>query len=148
MAFGSLVLVLLAVMLFGSLFLDYEPFRMPAEELPQAEQQADKQATRFLVIYWMALLLLVMAVLALAVFDLWATVRHGVQQQKQLFQDHQEMLEAELEETEAVMGADFHPEGFEKNRRAIEVFANQAFDLGIVGRRVSPEEYFADFLAS
>jgi 4,5-dihydroxyphthalate decarboxylase len=56
-------------------------------------------------------------------------------------------LEAELEETEAVMGTDFHPYGFEKNRRTIEVFANQAFDLGIVGRRISPEEYFADFLA-
>jgi hypothetical protein len=96
--FGSFVLVLLAVMLFGSLFLDYEPLRLPVDELPQAEQQADKQATRFLIIYWMALLLLVMALLALAVFDLWATVRHGVQQQKQLFQEHQEMLEAELEE--------------------------------------------------
>ena len=45
-------------------------------------------------------------------------------------------------------GTDFHPYGFEKNRRTIEVFANQAFDLGIVGRRISPEEYFADFLAS
>jgi len=72
--------------------------RKPVDELAQAEQEADKQATRFLIIYWMALLLLVMAVLALAVFDLWATVRHGVQQQKQLFQEHQEMLEAELEE--------------------------------------------------
>ena len=29
-----------------------------------------------------------------------------------------------------------------------EVFANQAYDLGIVGRRISAEEYFADFLAS
>ena len=96
--FGSLVLVVLAVMLFGSLFLDYEPLRKPVDELAQAEQEADKQATRFLIIYWMALLLLVMAVLALAVFDLWATVRHGVQQQKQLFQEHQELLEAELEE--------------------------------------------------
>ncbi|HEX3992206.1 MAG TPA: hypothetical protein VHX39_13620 [Acetobacteraceae bacterium] len=57
-------------------------------------------------------------------------------------------LEAELEETEAVMGTDFHPYGFEKSRRTIEVFANQAFDLGIVGRRISAEEYFADFLAS
>jgi 4,5-dihydroxyphthalate decarboxylase len=57
-------------------------------------------------------------------------------------------LEAELEETEAVMGLDFHPYGFEKNRRTIEVFANQAFDVGIVGRHISPEEYFADFLQS
>jgi 4,5-dihydroxyphthalate decarboxylase len=57
-------------------------------------------------------------------------------------------LEAELEETEAVMGTDFHPYGFEKNRATIEVFANQAFESGIVARRISPEEYFADFLQS
>jgi hypothetical protein len=40
----------------------------------------------------------VMATLALAVFDLWATARHGVQQQKRLLLEHQEMLAAELEE--------------------------------------------------
>jgi len=57
-------------------------------------------------------------------------------------------LEAELEETAAVMGTDFHPYGFDRNRRAIEVFADQAYDIGVVGRRISPEEYFADFLAS
>ena len=57
-------------------------------------------------------------------------------------------LEAELEETAAVMGTDFHPYGFEKNRRTIEVFADQAFAIGVVGRRISPEEYFADFLES
>ena len=50
-------------------------------------------------------------------------------------------LEADLEATEAVMGTDFHPYGFEKNRRTIEVFANQAFELGIVGRRISPVSY-------
>jgi hypothetical protein len=95
---GSFVLAVLAFMLFGSLFLDYEPHRKGVDELPQAEQEAAKQAFRFIILYWMALLLLVMTLLALAVFDLWATARHGVQQQKQLFKEHQEMLEAELEE--------------------------------------------------
>jgi 4,5-dihydroxyphthalate decarboxylase len=56
-------------------------------------------------------------------------------------------LEAELEETEAVMGTDFYAYGYEKNRDAIQVFADQAFDLGIVGRRISPEEYFSEFLS-
>ena len=55
-------------------------------------------------------------------------------------------LDAELEETEALMGADFHPYGFEANRRTIEVFNDEAFSLGIVDRRVTPEEYFAEFL--
>jgi 4,5-dihydroxyphthalate decarboxylase len=55
-------------------------------------------------------------------------------------------LDTELEETEALMGVDFHPYGFEANRRTIEVFNDEAFAHGIVGRRVSPEEYFAEFL--
>jgi 4,5-dihydroxyphthalate decarboxylase len=57
-------------------------------------------------------------------------------------------LDAELEETEALMGADFHAEGFEKNRAAIELFAEQAFVAGIAGRRISAEEYFSEFLES
>ncbi len=57
-------------------------------------------------------------------------------------------LEAELEETEALMGADFHADGFEKNRQQIDVFCRQAHVLGITGRLVTAEEYFADFLAS
>ena len=55
-------------------------------------------------------------------------------------------LDVELEETEALMGVDFHPYGFEANRRTIEVFNGEAFALGIVDRPVSPEEYFAEFL--
>jgi 4,5-dihydroxyphthalate decarboxylase len=57
-------------------------------------------------------------------------------------------LDVELEETEALMGADFHPYGFEKNRATIDVFCRQAFDLGIVGRLVTAEEYFAEYLES
>jgi anaerobic C4-dicarboxylate transporter len=96
--FGSLVLALLAVLLFGSLFLDYEPLRKPIDQLPLVEQEAAKQAFRFISLYWIAVLMFVMAVVALAVFDLWATTRFGVQQQKRLFQEHQEILQAELEE--------------------------------------------------
>jgi 4,5-dihydroxyphthalate decarboxylase len=57
-------------------------------------------------------------------------------------------LDAELEETEAVMGADFHPYGFEPNRRAIDVFCETAHSLGIAGRPITAEEYFAEYLAS
>ena len=57
-------------------------------------------------------------------------------------------LDAELEETEALMGADFHPYGLEKNRATIETFSEQAYLAGIVGRRISAEEYFAEFLES
>ena len=57
-------------------------------------------------------------------------------------------LDAELEEAEAVMGADFHPHGFEKNREAIDIFCRQAYELGIVSRLITAEEYFAEYLAS
>ena len=55
-------------------------------------------------------------------------------------------LDIELEETEALMGADFHADGFEQNRATVEVFAEQAHLAGIVSRRISAEEYFAEFL--
>jgi 4,5-dihydroxyphthalate decarboxylase len=57
-------------------------------------------------------------------------------------------LEAELEETEALMGDDFHEDGFERNRHQIAVFCRQAHALGLTARLVEPEEYFAEFLAS
>ena len=55
-------------------------------------------------------------------------------------------LEAELEETAAVMGEDFHPSGFEKNRAQIDLFTAEAFRLGLTSRQITPEEYFADYL--
>jgi 4,5-dihydroxyphthalate decarboxylase len=57
-------------------------------------------------------------------------------------------LEAELEDTTAAMGDDFHPYGLEKNRAQIEMFAGEAFRLGLTSRRVTVEQYFADYLAS
>jgi 4,5-dihydroxyphthalate decarboxylase len=55
-------------------------------------------------------------------------------------------LEAELEATAAVMGEDFHPYGLEPNRAQIEMFAGEAYRLGLTSRRVTTEEYFADYL--
>lgn len=55
-------------------------------------------------------------------------------------------LEAELEDTVAVMGEDFHPYGFERNRAQIELFAAEAFRLGLTSRLVTAEEYFAEYL--
>ncbi len=55
-------------------------------------------------------------------------------------------LEAELEATVAVMGEDFHPYGIERNRGQIDMFAGEAFRLGLTSRRVTADEYFADYL--
>jgi 4,5-dihydroxyphthalate decarboxylase len=57
-------------------------------------------------------------------------------------------FDLELEETEALMGADFHADGFEKNREAIEMFNEQARAAGISRRRITAEEYFAEYLES
>jgi len=57
-------------------------------------------------------------------------------------------LDVELEETEALMGADFHPYGFGKYRTAIDVFCRRAYKLGIVSRLITVEEYFAEYPAS
>lgn len=53
---------------------------------------------------------------------------------------------AALEEMDATMGADPYAYGFDANREAIEVFCEQARALGIVERRVTAEEYFAEYL--
>jgi 4,5-dihydroxyphthalate decarboxylase len=55
-------------------------------------------------------------------------------------------LEAELEDTAAVMGVDFHPYGFERNRAQIDMFAGEAFRLGLTRRKITAEEYFEDYL--
>ncbi len=57
-------------------------------------------------------------------------------------------LEDELEQTEALLGEDFHPYGFERNHRQFEMFAEQAWHGGITDRMVPPEELFAEFLES
>jgi 4,5-dihydroxyphthalate decarboxylase len=57
-------------------------------------------------------------------------------------------LEAELEDTEAVMGEDFHAYGLDANRPQIDMFAAEAFALGLTSRRITPDEYFADYLQS
>jgi len=45
-------------------------------------------------------------------------------------------------------GEDFHPYGFDPNRGQIEMFAGEAFQLGLTGRQITAAEYFGDFLAS
>jgi len=56
-------------------------------------------------------------------------------------------LEAELEDTVAVMGENFHPYGLGQNRAQIEMFSSEAFRLGLTSRLVTVEECFADYLS-
>ena len=88
--FGSLLLVVLAGMVVGSLFLDWDPLANGADEA------LAKQLAYILFAYVLAMLLVVMMILLVAVIDFWATARYGVEQRKQLVQEHQELLTAEL----------------------------------------------------
>src|SRR3990172_7251525 len=54
-------------------------------------------------------------------------------------------LIAEIEETERLMGPDYHAHGLEKNRQAMDVFCQSAFDDGLTGRRLTVDEVFAEF---
>ncbi len=56
--------------------------------------------------------------------------------------------EAELENTRLLMGDDFHAYGLEANRGQIDMFCAEAHRLGLTSRRVTVDDYFADYLAS
>jgi 4,5-dihydroxyphthalate decarboxylase len=56
--------------------------------------------------------------------------------------------EAELEQTRPLLGDDFHPYGFEKNRAQMVMFCETAFAAGMTRRLITPEEYFEEFLGS
>ncbi len=55
--------------------------------------------------------------------------------------------EADLDETEALMGVEYHPHGLEPNRRTLEAFCAQAHRAGLVNQLVGVDELFAEFLA-
>lgn len=56
-------------------------------------------------------------------------------------------LEAELDETRALMGSNFYSNGLELNYAAMQAFNDQAYEAGITKRRVGVEECFAEYLA-
>lgn len=84
--------------------------------------------------------------IARALTDAFARCTEAFGQAQRSFPYASPWLDAELEETEALMGTDFHADGFERNRATVEVFAEQALIAGIVKRRISAEEYFAEYL--
>jgi len=57
-------------------------------------------------------------------------------------------LEAELEETGLLMGQGYGRHGVEANRAMLDLFCATAFELGLTARRVTVEEYFAEYLAA
>ncbi|MGQ0737233.1 MAG: hypothetical protein ACT4QD_26750 [Acidobacteriota bacterium] len=65
---------------------------------------------------------------------------------QRLFPYNSPWLIDEVEEAARVMGPTYHAHGLEKNRRAVDVFCQAAYDDGLTKRRVTVDEFFADFL--
>src|SRR2546422_6443741 len=55
-------------------------------------------------------------------------------------------LIADVEDAARLMGADYHAHGLEKNRHAVDVFCRSAFEDGLLKRRLTADDFFADFL--
>ncbi len=53
---------------------------------------------------------------------------------------------ADVEETEKVMGREFHAHGLEKNRRVVDVFCQGIFDDGVTRQRLSVDDVFGEFV--
>ena len=70
------------------------------------------------------------------------------QEGQHLFPYSTPWLIEDVEATRLLMGAQFHAHGLEKNRTEIDTFCQAGFDDGLTKRRVSVEEYFAEFLKS
>ena len=97
----SFLLLLLAVML--ALALIY--LEDPAERLRATlEQQGDsvpldpdqRGFARLYGTFWIAFLLVLMAVVLFAAYDFWATRRYGIRQHRKLVADRRDMIEREI----------------------------------------------------
>ena len=51
----------------------------------------------------------------------------------------------EVEHTARLMGPDYHAHGLDRNRRAVDTFCQAAFDDGLTTRRLTADDFFAEF---
>lgn len=87
--------------------------------------------------------------IAHALTDAFAAANDGFDASQRGFPDAFPWMEAELDKTADLLGPNPYGHGLtDANRKAVEVFIEQALDAGIIGRRVSVDDYFAEFLQS
>lgn len=65
---------------------------------------------------------------------------------QRMFPYNSPWLMADVEAAETTMGADYHAHGLEKNRHAVDTFCQGAFDDGLTKRRITVDEFFAEFV--
>lgn len=98
------LLFLLALLLVGALVYLEEPAQRLAEEARARRDQGMERAftpeeklfLRVYSWYWIGFLLVLLAVVILAAFDLWAVRRYGRQQHRRIQDDRRAMIEDEL----------------------------------------------------
>lgn len=77
--------------------MDAIPERNPGGEPPDDPQaRADKQFTRFVGIYWIALMLVLGLAVLVAVLDFWATRKYWMARYKEIKADHEAKLQRDL----------------------------------------------------
>jgi hypothetical protein len=87
----SLLMVIFAGMLVGWFFLGDVPKPMEGEPIPDEV----KDTIRFMTVYWIIALFVLLAILFLASFDFLATARFGMRRVRQLENDRRAVLEME-----------------------------------------------------
>ncbi|MGW8268564.1 MAG: twin-arginine translocation signal domain-containing protein [Longimicrobiales bacterium] len=70
----------------------------------------------------------------------------GFTEAQRLYPYESPWMMREVEDTELLMGLDYHHHGLEKNLAAMEAFLEGAFLDGLTDHRVAVEEYFREFL--
>ncbi len=93
----SVLMLVIAGFLVAWFFLDHSG--MPPEDFAQGDRPmtaSEKDAVRFVGLYWISTLLVVFVIIVLAIFDLWATARFGYERRKRLEEARQAALAAEL----------------------------------------------------
>jgi hypothetical protein len=100
---SSILMAVFACFLIGWLFLDssyqqlQEELRLARVSDPGALPTDDqKEVLRFFSFYWIGALLVLMALLALAAADFWATARFGLSQHRKLQADHRAQLQQQV----------------------------------------------------
>jgi cytochrome bd-type quinol oxidase subunit 1 len=98
--FCSLLMVFFAGMLIGWIFLEAR-YRELVDEMHAAEivdpsvqaSQEQKDFVRFISVYWMVALLVLLVMVSLAAIDFWAIARYGLSQHRRLQADRRALLE-------------------------------------------------------
>jgi hypothetical protein len=98
----SILMIIIAGMLVGSMFLD-DWLRGPPrnqDEIDRLEvgqlDQEKREIAGAKVVYWVAVLIVIFAMLFLAILDLMATARFGLRQHRQLESERKAMLQEEV----------------------------------------------------